>query len=49
ASHFVWTLRVRVQTQYSWIPFNFLQYASSRMTEYYTRKKEFVHQELPTT
>ncbi|XP_013076593.2 ethanolamine kinase 1-like [Biomphalaria glabrata] len=49
ASHFLWTLWALVQTQYSLIPFNFLQYASSRMTEYYKRKKEFFHLELPTT
>ncbi|XP_055900067.1 ethanolamine kinase 1-like [Biomphalaria glabrata] len=47
AAHFFWTIWALIQGKYSLINFNYVQYASTRLTEYYRRKKEFFSLELP--
>ncbi|KAH9494952.1 Ethanolamine kinase 1 [Bulinus truncatus] len=41
AAHFFWTIWSLIQAKYSVIKFNYVQYASTRLAEYYRRKKEF--------
>ncbi|KAK0068472.1 ethanolamine kinase 1 [Biomphalaria pfeifferi] len=47
AAHFFWTIWALIQGKYSLINFNYVQYASTRLTEYYRKKKEFFSLELP--
>ncbi|XP_059170691.1 ethanolamine kinase 1-like isoform X2 [Physella acuta] len=41
AAHFFWGVWALIQAEHSLINFNYVQYASIRLTEYFRRKKEF--------
>lgn len=47
ASHLFWGLWALIQTEHSYIDFDFLGYASIRLNEYFAKKDEFLALQLP--
>lgn len=48
-SHLFWAMWALVQSKYSDIDYDYLEYSSIRLSEYYRKKKELLESSVPTT